>query len=263
MELDPAAGARVTSLVIVGQEVIPGRLVEGEEHDWYRGIFPLAPWAGNLAGGAFSFEGKEYHVASEKTGRAMHGLLAETPWQIHHQTGSEAVLGVAFGPEQGHRWPFPGEAALHYRLDDNSLSMRLTVRSLTGRMPTVAGFHPWFRSAIGGATALVSFTPAGRLLLDPATGRRTHTSDLGSRPWDDLFVDVPDHPRITWPGGPSLTLSSNGAVWVYYERTPGGFCIEPWTGSDDALGTGQAAVVTPTEPLVLDFTITWAPAKSD
>jgi aldose 1-epimerase len=59
------AGGRLLSLVIDGHEVM-GSVPEAAltsilgntpntRRDWYRGSFPLAPWAGSLPGGEFEF----------------------------------------------------------------------------------------------------------------------------------------------------------------------------------------------------------------
>jgi hypothetical protein len=121
-------------------------------------------------------------------------------------------------------------------------------------MPAIAGFHPWFRRSLGaGRPATVSFSP-GRRLIERA-GCHVVTTDLGPRPWDDLFVDLAGSPSISWPDGPTVTLVSGAPIWVYYERMPEGFCIEPWTGPFNGLDTPWATVVSPGRPLTLDLAI--------
>jgi aldose 1-epimerase len=44
--LDAKAGGRLTSLIVEGQEVLAGVPRPPDAPDWYRGSFPLAPWAG-------------------------------------------------------------------------------------------------------------------------------------------------------------------------------------------------------------------------
>lgn len=261
--LDPATGGRLTSLTVRGDELlatVPRDVREEllaadplQDRDWYRGSFPLAPWAGTLDDGTFEFEGRQ-HVLPLGRG-AVHGLVAERRWDVVGvPTETSADLAVRIGPQWPGGWPFDGLVQQSFRLDESSLQMRLEVHCLGGTMPAIAGFHPWFRRSLGaGRAARVDFSPGRRLIH--RDGRHVTTPDLGQRPWDDLFQDLAGPPSISWPGGPALTLVSDAPIWVYYERMPEGFCLEPWTGPSDGLGTRWAAVVSPGNPLVLELTM--------
>jgi galactose mutarotase-like enzyme len=257
--VDPASGGRLLSLVIDGHEVIatvPQELVDellpgdaGARRDWYRGSFPLAPWAGLLPDGAFTFDGARYEVERDESGAAQHGVVADVAWTVDSSSDEAVALSTPFGPGLPGRWPFGGRATQSFVLDKSVLRMRLEVHSTSEPMPAIAGYHPWFRRELdGGAAASVGFSPRRRLTPRP-------TADLGERPWDDLFIELEGSPTIAWEGGPSLTLESAAPVWVYYERMPIGFCIEPWTGANGGLDTAWASVVTPGTPLILDFSI--------
>jgi aldose 1-epimerase len=264
--VDPAAGGRLVSLSIGGDEVlasVPHSVVDGlpglghdAHRDWYRGSFPLAPWAGRLRSRSIRFDDVE-HVLGP--GSTIHGLVAEREWTVvTTPTSSSVALAVPIGPEQPGGWPFDGLVQQAFQLTDSALRMRLEIHSQAGRMPAIAGFHPWFRRSLRTGAAVVEFSPGRRLVQQG--DRYVRTTDLGPRPWDDLFVDLAAPPSISWPAGPTLTLISDAPIWVNYERMPEGFCLEPWTGPPDGLGTDWAAVVTPGQPLVLDLTITFAPA---
>jgi galactose mutarotase-like enzyme len=244
--LDAKAGGRLTSLIVEGQEVLAGVPRPPDAPDWYRGSFPLAPWAGTR-GPAFG-----PHPS------AMHGLVADRPWRVTGSSPSHATLEVDVGPGRGVDWPVAARCTQLVTVRDDGIRFRLEVHSLGEPMPAVAGYHPWFleRLAEGAGPVSVEFRPRHRLIPSQG-GSRVAGPDLGERPWDDLFVDLEAPPVIQWPGGPRLTLTSNAAVWVYYERMPGAFCLEPWTGPDNALGTPDARLVTPGDPLSLDFDITW------
>jgi aldose 1-epimerase len=263
--IDPTTGGRLVSLVIDGHDVIgavPTRTVielVGDRvearHDWYRGSFPLAPWAGALRDGAFMFDGAHYRVELDGAGTAQHGVVAERPWEIDGAADSRAVtLSTSFGPDLPGGWPFDGRAVQSFVLEESALLVRLEVHSSGQRMPAIAGFHPWFRYELDdGATASIVFSPTSRLVQ--RAGRMVATNDLGQRPWDDAFVGLTGPPSISWVGGPNLRLESDAQVWVYYEQLPGAFCIEPWTGPFDSIETEWATVVTPGQPLVLNFAI--------
>lgn len=263
--IDPKTGGRLASLVIDGHNVIgavPARMVRefigsepGTGHDWYRGIFPLVPWAGALRDGEFIFDGVTHHVDLDANGAAQHGILAERRWDVEETVGKGAVtLSAQFGPEFPGRWPFAGHAVQSFRLNECALQMRLEVHSSGQRMPAIAGFHPWFRCRLDdGAEASVTFSPTSRLV--DRSGGVLSTNNLGQRPWDEAFVGLAEPPTISWVGGPSLKLASDASVWVYFEELPGAFCIEPWTGPFNGIETKWARVVTPGNPLVLNFEI--------
>jgi aldose 1-epimerase len=261
--VDPTSGGRLTSFTVRGEEVlatIPAGVLDTRlagdperDRDWWRGSFPLAPWAGALDAGTFEFEGRTYALA-EGCG-TVHGLVADRSWDVVGvPTSTSATIAVRIGPQFPGAWPFDGLVQQSFRLDRSSLQMRLEVHSSGDSMPAVAGFHPWFRRSLGADRPVtVNFSPGRRLI--GLAGEHVATADLGTRPWDDLFVDLAAPPSVSWPGGPTLTLMSSAPIWVYYERLPEGFCIEPWTGPVNGLASPWAAVVTPGHPLVLELVI--------
>ena len=261
--VDPAAGCRVTSLMVGGVEVLGDVSTTGRDrmrgadvpnsHDWFRGIFPLAPWAGELPDASFTFKGRRLRVRTDTDGAATHGVLAETPWAVAEPpTHSSARLTAVFGPRAADGWPFDALAHQDISLTDRSLHMRLTIEARGEAMPVIDGFHPWFRGRLdSGAYARLDFEPKHRLVRHASA--RQPSTDLGDGSWDDLFTGLAKPPRISWPGGPSLTLESGAPVWVVYNRMPGAFCVEPWTGTDEGLHSG--AIVTPDQPLIVDLVI--------
>jgi len=261
--VDPTIGGRLTSLTVRGEEVlatVPRDVLDehvsgdpARDRDWYRGSFPLVPWAGTLEPGSFEFEGRTYALPVGSGN--IHGLVAERSWDlVGVPTRTSATLAVRIGPRFPGGWPFDGLVQQSFHLDRSSLRMHLEVHCLDGRMPVIAGFHPWFRRSLGAdRPATVNFSP-GRRLIHQA-GHHVPTTDLGPRPWDDLFLDLAGSPSISWPGGPMLTLVSSAPIWVYYERMPEGFCIEPWTGPFNGLDTPWATVASAGDPLVLDLTL--------
>jgi galactose mutarotase-like enzyme len=262
--VDPFTGGRLTSLTVRGDEVIatvPPDVVNtalpgdpARKRDLYRGSFPLAPWTGTLGDGRFEFDGRSYALEN-----AVHGLVAERGWDVvDAPTSAAATLAVRIGPGWPGDWPVDAVLRQEFRLDASGLHMRLEVQCDDAAMPAIAGFHPWFRRSLGeDRQATVSFSPGRRLI--ERDGRHLTTVDLGPRPWDDLFVHLDGPPSISWPGGPTLALVSSAPIWVYYERMPEGFCIEPWTGPGNGLRTCWRTVVAPGSPLVLELSLVVAP----
>lgn len=260
-EIDLVSGGRLASLTVGGTPVLADVAVPDAARDWYRGCFALAPWAGALPGRGFTFEGRHHDPTPAGPRSAMHGLVSDVPWQVlGSPTPSTVQLLRAFGPGEppAAAWPFRGHAVQTLTMSEDRLTMRLEVHSDEEAMPATAGFHPWFPDRVPGrGAASVSFAPGRRLVPGPDGEPWSPAPDLGERPWDDVFTEVATAPQVSWPGGPTLTLESDAAVWVYYERVPGGFCIEPWTAPPAALGTRAATVVTPGAPLELELALVW------
>ncbi len=197
----------------------------------------------------FEFQGRGYALGD---GRTVHGLVAERNWQVvGTPTSSSVTLAVPIGPDFPGGWPFDGLIRQAIRVGGTGLLMRLEVHCLDRPMPAIAVFHPWFRRRLGvDRAATVNFSPGRRIIF--RDGGHRATPDLGPRPWDDLFVDLAGPPSIR---GPTVTMMSNAPIWVYYERMPQGFCIEPWTGPFNGLSTPWASVVSPGNPLVLELAL--------
>src|SRR5215218_775601 len=115
--IDPTTGGRLTSLTVRGEEVlatVPRDVLEKHlpagatrDVDWYRGSFPLAPWAGTLDSGAFEFDGRKYTLPKGR--EPVHGLVAERRWDlVGVPTKSSATFAVPIGPDLPGGWPFDG-----------------------------------------------------------------------------------------------------------------------------------------------------------
>jgi len=78
-------------------------------------------------------------------------------------------------------------------------------------------------------------------------------------PWDDCFTGVHTPPVLSWPGGPTVTITSSCDHWVVYDQPVDALCVEPQTGPPDQfnLGAAAGAVVTPGTPLVAWMRLSW------
>lgn len=251
-ELEPEHGGRVVSLVINEFDVLGKPDDAPSSPDFFRGIFPLAPWAGRLPDGTITLDGRTYPVTNHTD--LMHGLVAESRWAVFAKTRGAVGLRTHLGEP----WPFSGSLVQRIRLANNRLAMEVSAFATDARMPVALGLHPWFRAAgTDGAPAAVEFHPRARLVPTGSHQRWRRTADLGRRPWDDLFTDV-EHPlSIGWNGGPRILLTSSAGIWVYYERMHGAFCLEPWTASPSDVQLGLCDVATPGAPVTMTFSIRW------
>ncbi len=212
--IDPSSGARLTSLVIDGHELLAAD-----------GSFPMVPWAGRIRDGRFSVDGVTHQLPLSKDGNAIHGLGRNAAWTRTADGIYECELGAP--------WPTSGVATLHHELLAGGLRTTLTWDDGTD-VPCSIGLHPWFRRRldVGGDVDLTFHAdsmvergddalPTGRL-VGPTPG-----------PWDDCFR-VSGSPVLNWAGALEVTLSSSTPWWVVYDIPDETVCVEPQSAPPDA-----------------------------
>jgi aldose 1-epimerase len=240
-----AAGGRMSSLRVAGHEL----LVETGPSAMHWGAFPMAPWAGRVRQGRFSFAGSEHQLPLRMPPHAIHGTVLDRPWR---HIDSPAVVECDLGPD----WPFEGFARQSITLADDRLDMTLEVHAVDGAMPASCGWHPWFRREINGASARIDLR-AGFMERRDADGIPSGERvppPLG--PWDDCFGDIEWPVVIEWPGILTLSISSDCDFAVVYDELDHAVCVEPQTAPPDALNR-EPAIVEPGRPLVATTTWRW------
>ena len=249
--VDPACGGRLRSLMVDGLELLGEERRAGKEGEesadpmtW--GCFPMAPWAGRVRRGRFTFEGVEHQLPINMPPHAIHGTVFDRPWPTS--------LKIGLGPD----WPFEGSVEQRIDLQPDHLRLELLVHAADGPMPTSCGWHPWFRRRLArGGTADLDLDAASMWQRD-ADG--IPSGDLvppPPGPWDDCFTGLRRPPRITWPSALTLTIESSCQHVVVYDEPADAICVEPQTHPPDALNLGPA-VVEPGRPLVADAVFRWS-----
>ena len=234
----------MASLSVAGVELL---VTEGDrEFRW--GIFPMAPFAGRLANGRFSFRGAEHVLPPRLDGHAMHGTVLDRAWeQVDASTMSISLSSP---------WPFDGLLVHEVTLGEDALHARLRLRAEEA-MPATLGWHPWFRRR------LERGSPANVALVADAMYERRDKLPTGQvvqpspPPWDDCFTGVGWPVSVHWPGFGILEVSSDCTHIVVYDEERDAFCIEPQTGPPDAMNIGGAAILAPGEELVASMTLRW------
>lgn len=244
IEVDAAAGGRLVSLRLAGEEVLRGHV--SDPLGW--GCYPMAPWAGRLREGRFAFGAHHYSVPCNMPPHAIHGTVLGLAWEWV----ADDTLATSLGPD----WPFPGRVEQRFLLTPQSLRIQLEVQAAGQPFPASLGLHPWFRRRLGRGDELV---------LDFAADWRYARLDgiptgallpPGPRPWDDCFTALHHDPVLRWPGVLALRLSSNHPQWVVYDEPEDALCVEPLSAAPNALN-GVAHLVTPLRPLQLWLGIDW------
>ena len=259
--VDPLDGGRLKSLIVDQNELLGSEEVQpGNPRGWYYGSFRMAPYVGRIKNGRFRFDGVQYVIPPNAGPHAGHGLAFDVPWSTIH---SESHTTLRLATDFDARWPFGGRVEQEFVLTESELTLTMTTCNDDRPMPASIGFHPWFLRDIGtGGLATYSFSPAVRFAPAEDGFPRIPSTDLGKRPWDDVFTQLAEPPTISWPNGPTLRITSDCNTWIVYEQLPLAFCIESVTAPPDTLGTPLAAVVTPGNPLVLRMEIAWQRAES-
>lgn len=214
--IDPSRGARLTSLVIDGHELLADE-----------GSFPMVPWAGRIRDGLLTVDGQTHQLPLAKDGNAIHGLGRDVAWERSGDGAYQCEIGAP--------WPTSGLASLTYELLPGGIRTTLSWDDGTD-LPCSIGLHPWFRRRldVGGDVSLTfdpdamvergdDALPTGRL-INPTPG-----------PWDDCF-HFEGAPVLTWHNALSVSLSSSAPWWVVYDVPDDTVCVEPQTAPADAFG---------------------------
>lgn len=244
--VDVERGCRLASLVVRGRELLMGDPARGVL-EW--GCYPMAPFAGRVRHGRFTFDGVVYEVPCNLPPHAIHGYAMALPWTVV----DDGVFSVSL---RGTPWPFPCRVVQRVALagDGSSLSLTLEVHADDGPMPASCGWHPWWQRPVT-ASVDASFMwrrdadgiPDGSLVEPPPEG-----------PFDDCFTGLRRAPVLSFDGerGPLVTIETACADVVLFDERDDAVCVEPQTHPPDALNLGPAIVV-PGAPLVATATFRW------
>lgn len=261
-EVDARRGGRLAQISAAGQPLLidSGPAVDRDPASVNWGSYPMAPWAGRIRDGRFTFFGRDHQLpANIDGGHAMHGTVFSRSWTVDDRSTNIVTLSTRLD-QPGSDWPFPGTAhqviellAGQLRCD---LSIEIDHHAQADGSPVVfpgeIGWHPWFvkpdrlifhpdamyeRDDVG--------LPTGRLVAPP-TG-----------PWDDCFVNTaPVTLEYDRDHLPMITISSDCDHWVVYDMPEHATCVEPQSGPPDAF-TVRPQLVTSTHPLRRTMNISW------
>ena len=258
-------GCRLASLSFAeGLELIGRDEDAPASSPFHHGAFPMAPWAGRIRHGRFSFGGRDVQLPVNFEVHAIHGTVCDRPWVASGDARHEWRCDL------DERWPFGGHVVQRAELHPDRLRLELEVHAAAEPMPVTLGWHPWFRRVVGGAEAVVSFR-AERQYRKDADGLPDGTcirpgpiddADDAGVPLDDCFTDLRGTPSITWPGVGRLDVESDADHLVVYTAPASARCVEPQTGPPDAPNLGLATVVEPGRPLAAWMELRWRPAPS-
>jgi aldose 1-epimerase len=265
--VDPRAGGRIAQITVAGQPLlIEPDVSRAPTIRW--GSFPMAPWAGRIRHGRFTFDGREHQLVcnhldgpgaatkgalpdEQARNHAIHGTVFAQPWQVDEV--SSAVVSMHCSLDSGGSWPFAGGIARQrIEVDDDGVDCALSVEATRSRFPVVIGWHPWLR-----APAEFRFQPTAmyeRDALGIPTGALVEPT---AGPWDDCFVAsgpaIVEYDRDVVP---VITVSSDCDHGVIFDEPVDSLCVEPQSGPPNGLELGHE-IVTPDTPLARTMRISW------
>lgn len=129
-------GARLRELTVADRPVVvPMGAFDGAV---------LAPWPNRIADGRYGFHGQEHQLPITEADRntALHGLVADTEWDISEQDETSASLRTVMSPSPG--YPFHLSLNVTYGLGEDGIEIKARARNHgVEPAPFGFGFHPW------------------------------------------------------------------------------------------------------------------------
>ncbi len=265
----PSAGMVGCSLRFADAELLGQRkgLRAYAERGSTMGIPLLHPWANRLARMGYRLGDVEVAlppdsplVHDDGQDLPIHGLLGGcSAWQVTRAEARDgaarlsARLDFAAQPELLALFPFPHELELDVTLRERIVELRTTLRASGDRpVPVAFGFHPYFQlPSLPRAEWEVTLPVRRRMRLDPRflpTGE-TEAVDpaagpLGTRVYDDLYVEVAPEPVFALAGGERRIEVAFGEGYpvavVYAPADDDVVCFEPMTAPTNPFEGGGA-----------------------
>ncbi|MDO4887181.1 MAG: aldose 1-epimerase [Actinomycetaceae bacterium] len=169
------------------REVIDG-YADGDElagHVGNRSLV-MAPWAGRIAGGAYSFDGQRYELPGTDETANFGGRVADVDF---HRVGAKhpLVLRGELPGDQGYPWD--SQVTVIFSLERGSkgeehLSVVIEVENTSGEpAPVTLGWHPYLR--VPGVTGISNLS-----LVIPARAKVLADSRVIPLPGDSAFAGV-------------------------------------------------------------------------
>lgn len=264
VSVDATNGGRIVQIDLDGIPLlIPSPAAENRDSTSVKwGSYPMAPWAGRVRDGRFSFFGVDHELQlnQDDSGdgtpgcqHAMHGTVMSRTWTVIEQTATAVELSAPLGqPDSG--WVLGGIA--HQRIEVLDGEIRCDLSVSVGRdgapIPAEVGWHPWWNKP-----DRVTFQPDAMYERDSVglpTGQLVAPSD---GPWDDCFVNTaPVTLHYDRSAHAAITLNSDCDHWVLFDRPEHATCVEAQSGPPDAFNV-RPRLVTNSHPLRRNMTISW------
>ncbi len=226
----------------------------------------LVPWPNRVRGARWEWEGRVFELEPTEParGNALHGLLADTAFEVRELRASTVLLGARIRNAPG--YPFALDVLVEYALEAAGIRVRTTVTNAgESAAPVALGAHPYLRLGDVPAAELTLEIPADEALLLDAEDLPDRVVPVAGTEWDLRasvpVLDGPQHLGFTALSArdgvvTSILRGRDAAVelwmdprfrWlqIYLTRDfPGvgpdhlAIAVEPMTAPPDALNSG-------------------------
>jgi aldose 1-epimerase len=249
--VDPDGGGRVLHLEVGDLALV----VPPEIDDHNHGIFPMAPWAGRVRHGAFTYDDEQYQLPLNKPPHAIHGTVRDVAWTVEDRDASSAVLSVALTDP----WPFGGRVVQRFALEPGQLALTMEVHATERAMPVSCGWHPWWSRYLDRGEPLEVELHADRMYRVDGEGIPSgEVVPVVPPPWDDCFTDLGEPAAVLrWPGAATLTITTDCPCIVVYTDPEHAVCVEPQSGPPDEFNLAPR-IVEPGSPFAVHAMFHWA-----
>ena len=259
LTVHPGAGCRIGQISVAGQPLLVD--VADVSHAMTWGSFPMAPWAGRIAHGHFSFQGIEHQLDinhhdgdGPRRAHAIHGLVFDRPWvldDVHDVSDTSCTSSRELD------WGFGGRVSQTIELYPDRATTTLTIDSTGRTFPAELGWHPWFRKPDH-----LQFSPTAMYERDEFGIPTGALVDPTEGPWDDCFLNTePVVLHYDREVARSVRVDSDCDHWVVYDMPAHATCVEPQSGPPNAFNLNsfdlEPHVVDPNTPLRRTMTISW------
>lgn len=211
----------------------------------------LAPWPNRVRDGRYTFDGVEHHLPITEPARmtALHGLVAERPWERFEQGLGFVGLRCELSPAVG--YPFALSLRIRYTATDRGVRADHEVENVGARSaPFAFGVHPYLLVPDTPVDALeLSLGARARLIVDDRllpTGELEHArftgaERIGAAQLDTAYAAGPGPllASLRAPDGRGVELWADASFrwWQVYTGARS-VAIEPMTAPPDALNSG-------------------------
>jgi len=252
--VDPTAGCRIGQIEVGDQPLLVDPPAGETADPMLWGSYPMAPWAGRIRNGRFTFGGIEHRLPinhrdgdGPERAHAIHGLVFDRAWPTPVLTSASscsATIPLA--------WEFGGTASQVIAVFDDRVVVTLTLESTGTDFPAEIGWHPWFRKP-----DRLEFSPTAMYERDEFGLPTGSLVEPTRAPWDDCFI-VPGPVELVYdrPTAPVVRVASGSDHVVVFDHMAHATCVEPQSGPPDAFNLAPH-VVTSGTPLTLRMTISW------
>jgi aldose 1-epimerase len=254
LELAPAAGGAIARFTVDGSDVL--RAMAEADVASRKGnnaaAYPLVPFSNRIRDGELVFEGETFQLQRNWPGvnHPMHGDGWAHAWRVEKSDVRSAEISYLHERASGKSgWPFRYRARQSYRLDDDRLTVRISLENLEDRsVPAGLGLHPFFVRdqetelacrcrAVWTADAEV--LPIERIAM-PTQRNFTSSRKVDGIVLDNCFDGWDGHATITWPSRRlRLALEASQPFRHLVIYVPPGrdfFCVEPVSHANGLVG---------------------------